>query len=62
MKILLGWVFVISMLFANDATIDVIKKVQALPSIAIEDSSVSYDDTFKSAYKALKNLNLNVSS
>jgi len=33
--------------FANDATIEVIKKVDALPSMAVEDSSISYDDTFK---------------
>ena len=33
--------------FAGDATIEVIKKVEALPSIAIEDASISYDDTFK---------------
>jgi TolB protein len=33
--------------FGADATIEVIKKVEALPSIAIEDASVSYDDTFK---------------
>jgi len=34
-------------LFASDATIEVIKKVDALPSIAVEDASISYDDTFK---------------
>ena len=47
MKILLTWLFVISISFANDATIDVIKKVESLPTIAIEDSSISYDETFK---------------
>jgi TolB protein len=62
MKILLGWVFVISMLFANDATIDVIKKVQALPSIAIEDSSVSYDDTFRFRFFKALYADLNVLS
>jgi TolB protein len=39
--------FVISLSFANDATIDVIKKVETLPSLAIEESSSAYDDTFK---------------
>lgn len=40
--------------FAGDATIEVIKKVDALPSIAIEDASISYDDTFKlQFFKAL---------
>jgi len=33
--------------FGADATIEVIKKVESLPSIAVEDSSISYDDTFK---------------
>jgi len=34
-------------MFASDATIEVIKKVDALPSIAIEDASIGYDDTFR---------------
>ncbi len=33
--------------YAQDATIEVIKKVDSLPSLAVEDSSISYDDTFK---------------
>jgi len=36
-----------SLSFGSDATIEVIKKVESLPSLAIEDSSTSYDDTFK---------------
>jgi len=36
-----------SFVFANDATIEVIKKAETLPSIAVEDASISYDDTFK---------------
>ena len=47
MKILLAWVFIVSFSFANDATIDVIKKVESLPSLAVEESSTSYDDSFK---------------
>ena len=31
----------------GDATIEVIKKVDSLPSLAMEDASVSYDDTFR---------------
>ena len=62
MKILLGWIFVVSMLFANDATIDVIKKVQALPTMAIEDSSVSYDETFKFRFFKALYADLNVIS
>jgi len=48
LKILLSWLFVVSFLFAGDATIEVIKKVESLPSLAVEESSTSrYDDTFK---------------
>ena len=47
MKILLTLIFVISLSFANDATIEVIKKVESLPSLAVEESPSSYDDTFK---------------
>ena len=37
----------ISLSFASDATIEVIKKVDSLPSIAVEDASINYDNTFK---------------
>ncbi len=47
MKILLTWIFTMSILLAGDATIDVIKKVESLPSLAVEESSISYDNTFK---------------
>lgn len=47
MKIFLAWLLLISVSFANDATIEVIKKVDSLPTLAVEDSSISYDDTFK---------------
>ena len=41
-------------LFATDLTIEVKKKVATLPSLAIEDSSINYDDTFKMRFfKAL---------
>jgi TolB protein len=33
--------------FASDATIEVVKKVESLPSLAVEDASINYDDTFK---------------
>jgi len=62
LKILLGWMFAISLLFANDATIDVIKKVEALPTMAIEDSSVSYDDTFRFRFFKALFADLNVIS
>lgn len=35
------------LLFGGDATIEVIKKVDVLPSLAVEDASISYDDSFK---------------
>jgi len=47
LKILFSLLFVFTLAFAGDATIEVIKKVDALPSIAIEDASSNYDDTFK---------------
>ncbi|WP_324170816.1 Tol-Pal system protein TolB [Sulfurimonas sp.] len=62
MKILLSWIFIISISFANDATIDVIKKVESLPTIAVEDSSVSYDDTFKLRFFKALVADLNVIS
>ncbi len=41
-------------LYATDLTIEVKKKVAVLPSLAIEDSSINYDDTFKMRFfKAL---------
>ncbi len=52
----------VSLLFANDATIDVIKKVDALPTMAIEDGSVSYDDTFRFRFFKVLFADLNVIS
>jgi TolB protein len=37
-------------LFASDATIDVVKKADTLPTIALEDASVGYDQTFRSKF------------
>ena len=34
-------------LYGGDLTIEVKKKVQSLPTLAIEDASISYDDSFK---------------
>lgn len=50
MKSILSLIMLVGMLLASDATIEVIKKVDALPSIAIEDSSISYDDRFKTQF------------
>lgn len=37
-------------LFASDATIDVVKKADTLPTIAVEDASVGYDQAFRSKF------------
>lgn len=47
MKIFLSLLFALSLLLSSDATIEVVKKVDSLPSLAVEDSSAAYDDTFK---------------
>ena len=47
MKHILIVLFLFTFSFASDATIEVIKKAESLPSMAVEDSSISYDDTFK---------------
>lgn len=62
MKIIISILLVVASLFANDATIDVVKKADTLPSIAVEDSSVSYDQTFKSKFFKALVADLNVLS
>ena len=52
----------INIVIAGDSTIDVIKKVEALPSIAVEDGSVDYDDTFKITFFKSVIADLNVLS
>ena len=47
MKLFLSLLMLFSLSYAEDSTIEVIKRVDSLPSIAVEDSSISYDDTFK---------------
>ena len=47
MKLFLSLLMLWSLSYAEDATIEVIKRVDSLPSIAVEDSSISYDNTFK---------------
>jgi len=53
---------VFASLLLSDATIEVIKKVDSLPSIAIEDSSVDYDDKFKLTFFKSLVADLNVLS
>ncbi|WP_297485607.1 Tol-Pal system protein TolB [Sulfurimonas sp.] len=47
MKILFLLFLLFNIVYAGDATIEVIKKADSLPTLAIEDSSISYDNTFK---------------
>ncbi|SFV70349.1 tolB protein precursor, periplasmic protein involved in the tonb-independent uptake of group A colicins [hydrothermal vent metagenome] len=62
MKIIFSLFIFISVVFANDATIEVIKKANTLPSIAIEDASISYDDTFRIRFFKTLVADLNVIS
>ncbi|MFA5233366.1 MAG: Tol-Pal system protein TolB [Sulfurimonas sp.] len=50
MKIIISILLVMVSLFASDATIDVVKKADTLPTIALEDASVGYDQTFRSKF------------
>jgi TolB protein len=51
-----------SLSFASDATIEVIKKVDSLPSIAVEDASIGYDENFKMKFFKILIADLNVLS
>jgi TolB protein len=54
MRILLACLFSLTLLWGADATIEVSKKVEALPSIAVEDASIDYTDGFsKQFFRAL---------
>ena len=52
----------ITFVFANDATIEVIKKADVVPSIAVEDASTDYSDTFRLRFFKALNADLNVLS
>ncbi|QOP45349.1 Tol-Pal system protein TolB [Sulfurimonas paralvinellae] len=62
MKILFSLFLFISVLFASDATIEVIKKANNVPLIAVEDASISYDDTFRLRFFKTLIADLNVLS
>ena len=47
MKILFLFFISLNILFAGDATIEVIKKYEVLPSLGVEDSSINYEEEFK---------------
>ncbi|MCW8894234.1 MAG: Tol-Pal system protein TolB [Sulfurimonas sp.] len=62
MKILISFLMAITVAFASDATIEVIKRVDSLPTIAVEDSSESYDNKFKMKFFKSLIADLNVLS
>jgi len=47
MKLLISLFLFVNILFGADATIEVVKKADVLPSIAVEDASINYDETFR---------------
>lgn len=62
MKIFISLLIAVCAIFASDATIEVVKKADSLPSLAIEDSSVSYNQTFKDRFFKSLVADLNVLS
>jgi len=50
LKVIISILILMASLFAGDATIDVVKKADNLPSIAVEDSSTSYDQAFRDKF------------
>ncbi len=62
MKILLSVIFAFSLLFSSDATIDVIKRADTLPSIAVESSPSEFDDAFVTRFYKMMLADLNVLS
>lgn len=54
MRIFLSLFFLILLAFGADGSIEVVKKVDILPGISVEDGSISYDDSLrKSFFKSL---------
>ncbi|MEA1955180.1 MAG: Tol-Pal system protein TolB [Campylobacterota bacterium] len=62
MKIFFSLLMLLSILYGGDATIEVIKKVESLPSLAVEDSSKDYTDTFQLKFFKTLVADLNVIS
>jgi len=62
LKFFLALLMAFSLSYGADATIEVIKKVEALPSMAIEDASRDYDDTFKLRFFKMLVADMNVLS
>ena len=62
MKIFFSLLIAISFAYASDATIEVIKKADSLPSLACEDSSLDYTNKFKMTFFKSLVADLNVIS
>lgn len=62
MKIVFLILMLFTLSFGADATIEVIKKADSLPTIAVEDSSISYDNKFKLTFFKSLIADLNVLS
>ena len=62
MKLLLSFLIMFSVVYGGDATIEVIKKVEALPTIAVEDSTSLYNTTLKTKFFKAIVADLNVVS
>jgi TolB protein len=60
MRILIAFLMSTAMLFAADATIEVVKQADALPSIAVEDASVDFTGTEAKRFDRLLTSDLNV--
>jgi TolB protein len=60
MRILIAMLMSAVMLFAADATIEVVKEAEALPSVAVEDASVDYAGTEAKRFYRLLSGDLNV--
>lgn len=62
MKVLISLCLFISIVFGGDATIEVVKKADVLPSLAVEDASINYDETFRMQFFKSVVADLNVIS
>ena len=60
MRIFIAFLMSAAMLFAADATIEVVKEADALPSVAVEDASVDYTGTEAKRFYRLLSSDLNV--
>ena len=62
MRFIFGWLVTMTLLFGADATIEVTKKVDSLPSIAVEDASINYTEGLSKRFFRLLVGDLNVLS